>query len=57
MDRVGSMVIQMTPVKLNGNGTGNDEEAHSNEKEIGVSALNCGEAKGLEYCDLGSAQC
>lgn len=57
VDRVGSMVIQMTPVKLNGNGTGNDEEAHSNEKEIGVSALNCGEAKGLEYCDLGSAQC
>lgn len=33
------------------------EEANSNEQEIRVSTLNCGKAKGLEYCDLGSAQC
>lgn len=33
------------------------EEDNSNEKEIRVSTLNCGKAKGLEYCDLGSAQC
>ena len=47
----------MTLVKLNGKGTGKDEETNSNEKEIRVSTLNCGKAKGLEYCELGSAQC
>lgn len=59
VDRFSSMVTQMIPFKLNGEGTGKEDTGggYSNEQEIRVSTLNCGKAKGLEYCDLGSVQC